>query len=120
MSDWSYGLVLEKDMNNDGTLDYVWYGGDDTGQRLLWFLSKDDHYECIDVYKSAEAAWTKRFKSAAPDLGEVFGDNVAADEVWDGLAHILTVSVDTNAQDVAKLHKVNLKISPTEFVSCSR
>lgn len=39
VKDWSYGIVVEKDMTSDGTPDYVWYGGDDTGQRLLWFLS---------------------------------------------------------------------------------
>jgi hypothetical protein len=107
-------------MNNDGTPDYVWYGGDDTGQRLLWFLSKDDHYECIDVLKSAETAWTKRFKSAPPDLGEVFGDNMATDVVWDGQAGFLTVSVKANAQDLTKTHNVQLTFGPTEFVSCDR
>jgi hypothetical protein len=120
VSDWSYGVVLEKDMNNDGIPDYVWYGGDDTGQRLLWFLSKDNHYECIDIFKSAELAWTKRFKSAAPDLGEVFGDNMADDVVWDGLTRHLTVSVEADAQDLTKAHKVNLTFDPTEFVSCGR
>jgi len=120
VSDWLYGIVLEKDMNYDGAPDYVWYGGDDTGQRLLWFLSKDDKYECIDVFKSAEAAWTKRYKSTAPDLGEVGGDNVAADVIWDAQPRLLTVSVETTAWEQQKTHTVNLTIAPTEFVHCGR
>src|SRR5665213_1587519 len=61
VKDWNYGIILEKDMGGKGTSDYVWYGGDDTGQRLLWFVSKDNQYECVNVFKTAEAAWKKKF-----------------------------------------------------------
>src|ERR1039458_10132709 len=74
VSDWNYGIILERDTTGDGVPSYVWYGGDDTGQRLLWFLPKDGHYECIDIFKSAESAWKRKLGRAAPDLGEVFGD----------------------------------------------
>jgi hypothetical protein len=118
VKDWSYGIILEKDLNGDGVPDYVWYGGDDTGQRLLWFLSKEKRYECINVFKTAEAAWKKKFGADAPDLGEVFGNDQADEAIWDG--QILTVSVVVDAQDQSKAHKVKLRIVPAEFVKGER
>jgi hypothetical protein len=120
VSDWNYGIILEKDINSDGIPYYVWYGGDDTGQRLLWFLPKDDNYECIDIFTSAEAAWKKKFGRATPDLGEVGGDDVVDDVTWDGQAQLLAVSVETNAWEQTKTRRVKLIIAPIEFVSCKR
>lgn len=120
VSDWFYGIVLEKDTNSDGKLDYVWYGGDDTGQRLLWFLSKNNGYECVDIYKSAEAAWQRRFKKAPPDLGEVGGENMAANVVWNRASRLLTVTVDSNSQDLSKVQKIYLNFGSGDFVNCDR
>ena len=118
VKDWNYGIVREKDMNNDGVPDDVWYGGDDAGQRLLWFLSNDHHYKCIDIYKSAEAAWTKRFKRTAPDFGDVGGDDFVSDAIWDNQAQSLTVSIEVGATEPEKARSVNLPIAPAEFVGC--
>jgi len=120
VSDWTYGVVFEKDINRDSVRDYVWYGGDDTGQRLLWFISKEDHFECTDIFKSAEAAWGKKFGKAAPDLGEVGGNEMVDDVIWDRKAQLLSVSVVPNDLEEMKTHRVKLVISPTEFESCKR
>lgn len=114
--DWTYGIILEKDVNRDGTLDYVWYGGDDTGQRLLLFLSNKNQYDCIDVYKSAGAAWEKKFGGVAPDFGEVFGNYGIEKVLWDVPANMLTVTVVTDQQDDSKTHKMRLMIPSSEFV----
>jgi hypothetical protein len=120
VSDWNYGIVLEKDTTGDGIPFYVWYGGDDTGQRLLWFLPKDGHYECINIFKSAESVWKKKIGKAAPDLGEVFGNYVVDDVTWDGLARLLTVSVAANDVEQKKAKTVKLRIVPSEFMNCQR
>lgn len=59
-------------------------------------------------------------KGTAPDLGEVGGDNVADNVIWDAQSRLLTVSVETNAWEQQKTHKVNFTIAPTEFVRCDR
>jgi len=120
VKDWNYGIILEKDMGGKGTSDYVWYGGDDTGQRLLWFVSKDNQYECVNVFKTAEAAWKKKFGTTAPDLGEVFGDYLVGDVIWNGQAQLLTVSVEPNDAKQTNVRKVRLAIAPTEFVHSKR
>ena len=120
VKDWNYGVILEKDLNGDGIPDYVWYGGDDTGQRLLWFLSKDDQYECINLLKTAESAWKKRFGKAAPDLGEVGGESEVKSVAWDGQAQLLTVSVEAQRWDSRISHKVKLYVAPAEFVNGTR
>ncbi len=116
VSDWVYGITLEKDMNGDGTPDYVWYGDDDTGLRLLWFLSSGGHYDCINVLKTAERAWTKRFAQPAPDLEEVPGDDAVDEVTWDRGTRLLTVSVEIDRMDPAKAHKVLLHVPPADFL----
>lgn len=116
VADWSYGIILEKDLTGHGTPDYVWYGGDDTGQRLLWFHSKDNHRECVNVLRSAEAAWSKKLSRAAPDLGEVGGDYEVGDVIWDEQTQLLTVSVWPNLVDRTNARKVTLTIAPNDFV----
>jgi hypothetical protein len=120
VSDWNYGIIGEKDATGDGIPSYVWYGGDDTGQRLLWFLPKDGHYECINIFKSTESAWKKKFGRAAPDLGEVFGDYMVDDVTWDALARQLTVSVGANEVNQKKTRTVKLTLAPSELMSCKR
>jgi hypothetical protein len=116
VKDWSYGIILEKDTTGHGTADYVWYGGDDTGQRLLWFRSNDNHRECVNVFRSAEAAWKKKFGKTAPDLGEVGGDYEVGNVIWDERAQLLTVSVGPNDVERTNARKVRLAIAPIDFV----
>ena len=116
VGDWSYGVILEKDTSGHGTPDDVWYGGDDTGQRLLWFRWKENHRECVNVLRSAESAWKKKLGTAAPDLGEVFGDYGIGDVIWDEQAQLLTVSVVLNDVERPNARKVMLKIAPNDFV----
>jgi hypothetical protein len=120
VEDWTYGIIVEKDMNGDGIQDYVWYGGDDTGQRLLWFISKDRYYDCINVLKSAQAAWMKKFGKAAPDLGVVFGDKMVDDVRWDGHTQLLIVTVVPNDSEEGKTHGWKLTVTPSEFVHSKR
>lgn len=71
---WFYGIVDEGDFNGDGVPDYSWYGGDDTGQEMYLLRSSDGGYKRIDLLKTVEAAWRRRFNKPPPDLGEVGGD----------------------------------------------
>jgi len=66
---WFYGIVDEGDFNGDGLPDYSWYGGDDTGEEMYLFLSSNSGYKRIDLVKTVEAAWHRRFKKPSPDLG---------------------------------------------------
>ena len=120
VSDWNYGIILEKNTNDNRSPFYVWYGGDDTGQRLLWFLPKDEQYECVDIFKSAEFAWKRKFDRTAPDLGEVFGDYMVDDVTWDGLARLLTVSIKANEVEHKKAQSAKLIIAPSDFLNCAR
>src|SRR2546422_1187188 len=65
---WNYGITDEGDFNGDGTVDYAWYGGDDTSFVLYLFMSSDHGYAKVDVIKTLEAAWKRRFHVIAPDL----------------------------------------------------
>jgi len=70
---WHYGIAAEGDFNGDGLPDYSWYGGDDTGEELYLFLSSDSGYTRVDLLKTVEAAWQRRFNKPPPDLGELEG-----------------------------------------------
>jgi hypothetical protein len=118
VKDWSYGIVAEKDMSSDGTPDYVWYGGDDTGQRLLWFRPRENRYDCTNVFKTAETAWNKRSGRDAPDLGEVGGDAQAILVTWDKAAQFLNITVEDSRQ--AKVRSVKLRIAPGDFMKCQQ
>ena len=120
VEDWNYGIILERDVNGDGIPDYVWYGGDDTGQRLLLFLSKDTQYDCINVFKSAEAVWKKKFGKTAPDLGEVGGDQIAKDVTWNLQTQVLTVSAVPNDLEKMKTQKRKVEVGLSEFVHSER
>ncbi len=120
VSDWAYGVTLDKDMNGDGTPDYVWYGYDDAGLRLLWFLSSGDRYDCVNVFKTAERAWTKRFAQPAPDLEEAYGDDAVAEVTWVGNTRVLSILVELNWRDPANVRKVPLRIAPADFVRGAR
>lgn len=71
---WNYGVVDEYDFNGDGVPDYTWYGGDDTGGVMYLFLSSSNGYKPVDLLKSVEAAWRKRFNKPAPDLSDSCSD----------------------------------------------
>jgi len=65
---WNYGIADEGDFNGDGKVDYAWYGGDDTSFVMYLFMSSDHGYAKVDVLKTLEAAWKRRFHVIAPDL----------------------------------------------------
>ena len=65
---WNYGIVDEEDFNGDGTVDYSWYGGDDTSFVMYLFMSSGHGYFKVDVLKTLEAAWKRRFYVKAPDF----------------------------------------------------
>jgi hypothetical protein len=71
---WNYGIVDEADFNGDGVPDYSWYGGDDGGGVSYLFLSSSDGYKRVDIEKTVEAAWKKRFNKPAPDLSDSGSD----------------------------------------------
>jgi len=77
---WNYGVANEGDFNGDGTPDYSWYGGDDTGQEMYLFLSSGNGYRRVDLLKTVEAAWHRRFNRTPPDLGDV-GGNYEVDDL---------------------------------------
>jgi hypothetical protein len=68
---WLYGLVLERDLNADGILDYSWYGGDDTSHAFRLALSSGKIFRIVDVQKSVSRAYSIRFKSEPPDLADL-------------------------------------------------
>jgi hypothetical protein len=70
---WHYGIAAEGDFNGDGLPDYSWYGGDDTGEERYLFLSSESGYKRVDLLKTVEAAWQRRFNKPSPDLGELEG-----------------------------------------------
>jgi hypothetical protein len=78
---WNYGIVNEGDFNGDGVPDYSWYGGDDTGEELYLFLSSDSGYKRVDLLKTVEAAWQRRFNNPPPDLGDRDGKYALDDMV---------------------------------------
>lgn len=70
---WHYGIAAEGDFNGDGVPDYSWYGGDDTGEGRYLFLSSESGYKRVDLLKTVEAAWQRRFNKPSPDLGDIEG-----------------------------------------------
>lgn len=79
---------------------------------------RENRYDCTDVFKTAETAWKKRFGRAAPDLGEVGGEDQVALVTWDEAAQFLNITVESGQQ--AKVRKVNLRIAPGDFMKCRR
>jgi hypothetical protein len=115
--DWNYGLIQEKDMNGDGIPDYVWYGWDETGQRLLWFLSEGHKYKCVDVFRSAEEAWSRRIVRAG--LRPYFEELQLEEVTWDGNAQLLTVQMANNHRYTKTTQRVKLTIAPAHFVNAT-
>ena len=70
---WNCGIVANSDFNGDGKQDYVWYGGDDTSQSIVLFLSAGEEFKRTDIIKTASAAWERRFQKSAPDFGSLDG-----------------------------------------------
>ncbi len=116
----SAGILVDADMNHDGKLDFIWTGTTEEFTRLLWFMSKDAHYECIDLLKTAEIAWQKKFGGDAPDFSDVGPDYLVDEVLWDWRAKILTLMIGPNDEDHSKSDDVMLKIGPSEFVSDTR
>lgn len=58
---WNYGVVTEGDFNGDGRPDYAWYGGDDTSDVKYVFLSYPTSYRRLNIRRSVERYWERRF-----------------------------------------------------------
>jgi len=88
---WNYGIADEGDFNGDGAVDYAWYGGDDTSFVMYLFISSDHGYARVDVLKTLDAAWKRRFHRTAPDLTETGGEYAITDVVVRRAASGLTL-----------------------------
>lgn len=98
---WNYGIADEADFNGDGVPDYSWYGGDDTGFEMHLSLSSRNGYTKVDVLKTVQAAWKRRFRTAAPDLGEAGGSYSVSDTLIERSAKglMLLVKIERVALD---------------------
>jgi hypothetical protein len=67
---WVYGLVQEADINGDGIPDFCWYGGDDTSELKLLVLSSLSGYWKVDVNKTLQREWRRRFPSERLENGD--------------------------------------------------
>jgi hypothetical protein len=116
---WNYGIADEADFNGDGRPDYSWYGGDDSSFAMYLFLSSGDQYKQVDVLKTVQAAWRRRFHTAAPDLEDAGGDYAVGDTVLDqteaGL--ILLVTVNRVSVDDSKKESHRFRIAAADFKS---
>lgn len=117
---WNYGISSERDFNGDGKPDYCWYGADDTDEEKYLFLSSDSGYKRVDIVKTTQAEWRKRFKTKSPDFGEVFGQyplsSIVLERTQTGLILLVTVAYDP--QDYrGKSANFQFRIAQADFVS---
>ena len=110
---WNYGIGAEADLNCDGQEDYLWYGGDDTGESYLLFLSNAGKYNRIDVIKSTQAAWRTRFHKPAPDLADLGGSFHIAKITWNTSEKSLSVTVLSDTEKTTK--KIVFRIPQREY-----
>ena len=116
---WSYGVADEGDFNGDGKPDYTWYGADDTSEEEYLFLSSEDGYRRVDIVKSAQQAWKKRFKAGAPNFGEVGGNYQLSSIALTRGSKSLVLNVITkyDPQDYRKKSATySLRIEQSEFI----
>lgn len=71
---WNYGIVSERDFNGDGSLDYFWYGGDDSGDAMYLLLSSKRGYTKVDIHETLKRAWNRRFTTKSPEWANVDAD----------------------------------------------
>jgi hypothetical protein len=120
---WNYGVVDEADFNGDGVPDYSWYGGDDTRQEMYLFLSgAEGQYSQVDVLKTVQGAWARRFENKAPDFGEVGSTyalaNIALIRSSDGMA--LFAKVQRSMPNGATKANYDFLIRQADFKTASR
>lgn len=120
---WNYGVVKEADFNGDGIPDYAWYGGDDTGQEMYVFLSgTDGHYSQVDVLKTVQGAWSRRFQKKAPDLGEIGGVYAMTRTTLirspEGLS--LAATVQRSSSDGATKETYDFRIGQADFKTAAQ
>lgn len=90
---WNCGIVAEADFNGDGKPDYVWYGGDDTSESIVLFLSSGEQYQRTDIIKTAAAAWEQRFQKHAPDLAGLDGQYEVRSVLLEWLSNELNLDI---------------------------
>ncbi len=96
---WNYGITAEGDFNGDGTVDYAWYGGDDTSFVLYLFMSSEQGYAKVDVIKTLEGAWKRRFHVLAPDLTASGGEYE--------ISHVLLRRIPSGLTLVTRIKRMN-------------
>jgi hypothetical protein len=114
---WNYGIEMEQDLNGDGQPDYLWYGGDDTSESIILFISRGAAYERTDIIKTAGAAWKRRFNKTAPDIASVGGEygveTVGIEKSRTGLTMIIVLKKRFDASNKT----VELRITDDRFKS---
>lgn len=101
---WNCGIEAEADFNGDGKPDYVWYGGDDTSESIVLFLSSGEQYQRTDIIKTASATWEQRFQKRAPDLAGLDGQYGIRSVVleWSGKELTLDIVVGLRFEEAKK------------------
>jgi hypothetical protein len=93
------GILDEIDLNSDGKPDYSWVGAwNDTNDAQILFLSSNSGYHGIDILKTVEDAWVRRFHTDAPEFMELAPDYFIARVVFENSSagRLLAVSLQKN------------------------
>lgn len=118
---WNYGLVVERDFNGDGVVDYSWYGGDDTSRAAYVFLSSAGTFRKIDVYQTLAAEYARRLNTNPPDLNEIALEFEVRDEKLETNAGdlILTATV-IDLRGSSKARPTVLRVAAGNFVTAKQ
>lgn len=66
---WRYGMQNCGDFNRDSSLDYTWYGGDDTSHQHFLLLSSPIGYRRISIEQTLQRHWARTRREKPPDFG---------------------------------------------------
>ena len=113
---WNYGIAAQGDFNGDGIEDYSWFGGDDTSNKEFLILSSETGYRKLDIYATFAREWTRRYRTKAPDFGDLGSDWRLRDEKveWAGGLPILSGKPHNRLQPTGPAR--TLRIEPDNFV----
>ena len=114
---WNYGIAKEDDFNGDGSPDYFWYGGDDSGDAMYLFVSSRNGYTKVDIYETLKAAWNQRFKTKSPEWANVDADysigEIAIERSATGL--VLVATVEPGPLNTVEKESYEFRIRPSDF-----